>query len=182
MDDAFLIRQVTGGHRDAFRLLVIRYQRPLFRFLVGFGFEQAAIEDLAQETLLRAYRALADFDAARSSFSSWLFTIAKHLALNEGARSHRRRPHDEIPTELPSGEAALASDALERHERGHRLRQALEQVPGILRSALVLSYLKEHSLDEIALIEGCTVGAVKARISRGKQQLLAVYLDMEKSS
>lgn len=180
MDDAFLIRQVTGGHRDAFRLLVIRYQRPLFRFLVGFGFEQAAVEDLAQEAFLRAYRSLHDFDAARSSFSSWLFTIAKHLALNEGARSHRRRPHDEIPAELPGEEVASTPDVLERHERGHRLRQALARVPEMLRSALVLSYLKEHSLNEIAAIEGCTVGAVKSRIVRGKQQLLAAYLDMEK--
>jgi RNA polymerase sigma-70 factor (ECF subfamily) len=182
MDDGFLIRQVLGGHRDAFRLLVIRYQRPLFRFLGGFGFEQAAVEELAQETFLRAYRRLVDWDAAKSSFSSWLFTIAKHLALNEGARSRRRQAHVELSLELPSEGEGAAPDAIAERERSHRLGRALERLPQLLRSALVLAYLKEHSMEEIAAIEGCSVGAVKSRIFRGKQQLLAAYLELEKST
>ena len=182
MHDEFLIRQVKEGQRNAFRLLVVRYQRALFRFLGGFGIEPAAVEELAQETFLRAYRSLADWDASKSSFSSWLFTIAKHLAINESARSRRRRAHTEISPELPNDTAALASDALEVHERSHRLRAALQRVPQLLRSALVLAYLKEHSLEEIAAIEDCSVGAVKSRIVRGKQHLLAAYLDMEKST
>ncbi len=93
MDDGFLIRQVLGGNRDAFRLLIVRYQRPLFRFLGGFGLDQAAAEELAQETFLRAFRDLSGYDASKASFSSWLFTIAKHLAMNETVSSRRRAPH-----------------------------------------------------------------------------------------
>jgi len=54
MDDGFLIRQTLSGKPNAFRLLVVRYQRPLFRFLGGFGLDQAVAEELAQETFLRA--------------------------------------------------------------------------------------------------------------------------------
>jgi RNA polymerase sigma-70 factor, ECF subfamily len=81
MDDGFLIRQTITGNRNAFRLLVVRYQRPLFRFLGGFGLGQAVAEELAQEAFLRAYRNLANYDAAKAKFSSWLFMIAKHLAM-----------------------------------------------------------------------------------------------------
>src|SRR5512147_605104 len=96
MDDGFLIRQVLGGNRNAFRMLVVRYQRPLFRLLAGFGLAQAVSEELAQEVFLRAFRNLSTFDPAKASFATWLFTIAKRLALNEVARAGHRAPHLEI--------------------------------------------------------------------------------------
>jgi len=67
MDDGFLIRQTLSGKPNAFRLLVVRYQRPLFRFLGGFGLDQAVAEELAQETFLRAYRNLAGYERTRRS-------------------------------------------------------------------------------------------------------------------
>ena len=70
MDDAFLVSQVVAGNREAFRLLVLRYERALFRFLGFLGLEPAAAEDLAQETFLRAYRALGSFEPERAKFSS----------------------------------------------------------------------------------------------------------------
>jgi RNA polymerase sigma-70 factor (ECF subfamily) len=175
MDDDFLIRQTLGGNRNAFRLLVVRYQRPLFRFLAGFAFDQAVAEELAQETFLRAYRNLAAWDADKAKFSSWLFTIAKHAAMNEKARIHQRAPHLDVSaseTELSDRHSAPgAHEALEAAERRSRVQQALHRLPEVLRSALVLAYLKELSLDDIAAIEGCSVGAVKSRIFRGKQLL-----------
>jgi RNA polymerase sigma-70 factor, ECF subfamily len=171
MDDGFLIRQVTGGNRNAFRLLILRYERPLFKFLAGFGVEQAVAEELAQEAFLRAYRSLATFDSAKSAFSSWLFTIAKHLVLNETARSARRIPHVAITEDAAVVEAPPASHAIEDAEQSSHLRRVLETLPTALRSALVLAYLKEHSMEEIAAIEGCSVGTVKSRIYRGKQLL-----------
>jgi len=183
MDDGFLIRQVLSGNRNAFRLLVVRYQRPLFRFLGGFGLVQAVAEELAQETFLRAYRNLSGYDAGKAKFSSWLLTIAKHLAMNEKARSHQRAPH----TDVLSSEAELsgldsvprAHQALEVEERRTRVQRALQSLPEVLRSALVLAYLKELSLDEIAIIESCSVGAVKSRIFRGKQLLRAELAETE---
>jgi len=186
MDDGFLIGQVLSGNRNAFRLLVVRYQRPLFRFLGGFGLAQAVAEELAQETFLRAYRNLSVYDPAKAKFSSWLLTIAKHLAMNEKARSHQRAPHTDVSAIEAewSGRDPVprAHEALETEERSTRVQRALQRLPEVLRSALVLAYLKELSLDEIATIEGCSVGAVKSRIFRGKQLLRAELVQKEDGS
>jgi RNA polymerase sigma-70 factor, ECF subfamily len=187
MDDNFLIRQILGGHRNAFRLLVIRYQRPLFRYLGGFGLGRAVTEELAQEVFLRAFRALDSFDASKAAFSTWLFTIAKRLALNERSRSRERATHVE-PEEsqmAASQEAAgerledRPDDRLERSERRSRVRQALQTLPEALRSTLLLAYLKELSMDQIAQIENCALGTVKSRIFRGKALLRAALVDWE---
>ena len=177
MDDGFLIRQTISGNRNAFRMLVVRYQRPLFRFLGGFGLGQAVAEELAQEAFLRAYRNLASYDVAKARFSSWLFTIAKHLAMNERARSSRRAPHTDVSAgeaELPErGSVPSAHEAIEAKERRRSVHRALQRLPEVLRGTLILAYLKELSMDEIASIESCSVGAVKSRIFRGKQLLRA---------
>jgi RNA polymerase sigma-70 factor (ECF subfamily) len=176
MDDGFLIGQTLSGNRNAFRLLVVRYQRPLFRFLGGFGLGQAVAEELAQETFLRVYRNLAGYDAAKAKFSSWLFTIAKHLAINEKARSSQRASHVDVANQadLPSRDSAWDPHAAsESSQRRGRVQRALQRLPDVLRSALILAYLKELTMDDIATVEGCSVGAVKSRIFRGKQLLRA---------
>lgn len=179
MDDGFLIRQVTSGNGNAFRLLILRYQRPVFRFLAGFGVEAAVGEELAQETFLRAYRSLTSYDSSKASFSSWLFTIAKHLVLNETARSSRRLPHVPVTDEAELGTVPAPGDELEHAERWSQMRRMLQTLPQALRTALVLAYLKEHSMEEIAAIEGCSVGAVKSRIHRGKELLRLRLAQME---
>jgi len=183
MDDGFLTRQVLAGNRNAFRLLVVRYQRPLFRFLGGFGHGQAVAQELAQESFLRAYRNLASYDASKARFSSWLFTIAKHLAMNEAARCYRHAPHADMATseaELPVQETApLAHEMLEKEQRRSRVHEELQKLPQLLRSAVVLAYMRELSMDDIAKIESCTVGTVKSRIFRGKQLLRAALAETE---
>jgi RNA polymerase sigma-70 factor (ECF subfamily) len=88
MDDRFLTEQSAKGNKNAFRLLVLRYQRMVFSFLGKF-FQVQVQEDLAQETFLRAYRHIADFDAEKgASFSTWLITIARNLAINERAKKN----------------------------------------------------------------------------------------------
>jgi RNA polymerase sigma-70 factor (ECF subfamily) len=190
MDDRELIRRILEGESDTYRILVIRYQRPLFRFLRAFRLPEAVVEELAQETFLRAYRSLASYDSARgATFSTWLFTIAKNLALNESARARTRGEgrgragadaaagEDTRPRDATVDRAAVTDppqlEALERAERRSMLGRALGALPRAFRSAVVLAYLKELSLDEIAVIERCSVGTVKSRIFRGKRLLAA---------
>jgi RNA polymerase sigma-70 factor (ECF subfamily) len=180
MDDRELIRQVLAGDSDAYRILVVRYQRPLFKFLRAFRLPEAVVEELAQETFLRAYRSLASYDSARgATFSTWLFTIAKNLALNESARARTRGEGrgragaDAAAIDRAAVTAPPQLEALERAERRSMLGRALGALPRAFRSAVVLAYLKELSLDEIAVIERCSVGTVKSRIFRGKRLLAA---------
>ena len=67
MNDRFLTEQSTKGNKNAFRMLVLRYQRMVFSFLGKFLFQTQVLEDLAQETFLRAYRHIADFDAEKGA-------------------------------------------------------------------------------------------------------------------
>jgi RNA polymerase sigma-70 factor (ECF subfamily) len=180
MEDGFLIRQVLGGNPNAFRMLVVRYQRPLFRFLGGFGLGQAVTEELAQEVFLRAFRSLASFDPAKAAFPTWLFTIAKRLAMNERARLGQRTEHVAADEDhLPAADAPSAQEGIESRERAGRVRRALQALPETLRSALLLAYSKELSLEQIAEIESCAVGTVKSRIFRGKALLRAALVNSE---
>ena len=176
IDDAALIAQVRAGQRDAFRMLVVRYQGPMFRFLATFRLSAAQREELAQEAFLRAYRNLESYDASRAAFSSWLLVIAKNLALNEMARAHRREqplqglPEDSAAFSPPAGQAGAHAE-LEGAERRSLLDRALSSLPEVFRSALVFAYIHELSLENIATIENCSVGTVKSRIFRAKQML-----------
>ncbi len=173
MDDTFLIGQAVRGNTQAFRLLVLRYQRPLFRFLNGFTLPAGRIEEIAQETLLRAYQNLASYRAERgASFVTWLFVIAKRLALNELARSEHQYQSVEIEQAIAvETDTASPQECLEHEQQQQQVLAALQQVDEPYRSALVLSYIEELKLSEIAEIEQCSLGTVKSRIFRGKQQL-----------
>jgi RNA polymerase sigma factor, sigma-70 family len=176
MEDSFLIGQTLAGQRDAFRLLVLRHQRGVFRFLGVLGFRGQVAEDLAQEAFLRAYRHLTDFEPSRAKFSTWLFTLVRNLAANEAARAHRRQ--EDLGWELESGPALAdrAPDPLQAavaHETQHRLREALGRLPAVLRTALLLTRVEGLSLEEVATVEGCAVGTVKSRVFRARELLRA---------
>jgi len=182
MDDAELVRTVVDGDQDAFRVLVLRYERPLFRFFARFGFAPALREDLAQETFLRAFRALASFDPARGSLAAWLFTIARNLAASERARI---RPHREVRTADGAPEPRSAEDGPaelnERAETIARVQHALAGLPGPLHSTFVLAEVRDLSLKEVARIEGCALGTVKSRVHRAREQLRAALGAKEKA-
>ena len=173
MDDRLLAEQSAQGDMTAFRHLVLRYQRMIFSFLGKFLFQEQVLEDLAQETFLRAYRHIGDFDAEKgASFSTWLMTIARNIALNEKARKRRRgeqpinftKMNQALPGESPQ-------DILEKSNLISRVHNAINQLPEQFHTAVILSYFDELSIEEIAQIEGCPIGTVKSRVFRGKQIL-----------
>src|SRR5262249_42411616 len=134
LNDTAIICLVLAGNRDAFRILVVRYQRPIFRFLAAFRLPPAQREELAQETFLRAFERLGDFDASRGTFSSWLFTIAKNLAAHElGRMSHRREQLVELLPEAPPSVAASPGQqaALESAEQTSLALRALATLPDV---------------------------------------------------
>jgi len=176
MEDAFLIQQTLTGDQQAFRLIVLRYQGPLFRFLGLLGFRGARAEDVAQETFLRAFKALHSFDPARAAFSTWLFTIARRLAIAEWRRSQREQPMA-APAE---GAPSRTPDPAERTlltERARRVENALRALPEQLRTTFFLAQLEELSLEEVAELEGCAIGTVKSRVFRAREQLRLVLAE-----
>src|SRR3954467_12365050 len=95
-DELQVIRRVLGGDIEAFRLLVERYQAPLFCLIRNLVPGAADREDVAQEVFLSAYRHLAAFDPGRAAFSTWLWTIARNRCLN-AAKKKRPLPLGDLP-------------------------------------------------------------------------------------
>jgi len=140
---------------------------------MGLGYGQA--QEVAQEALLRAWRHLGQYDPGRGSFSTWLFTIARNLAVDELARIARRPDGVHVddlaePPEAP-WEGPEPQQALELDRRRRALHAALKRLPVADRGVLALAYLSELDIPDIARIEHCTAGAIKSRLHRARNRL-----------
>jgi RNA polymerase sigma-70 factor (ECF subfamily) len=155
----------------AFRAFVVRYERPVFALLSRILGRGPEIEDLAQETFLRAFRALPEFDpdgAAR--VSTWLLTIATRLALDSKRKSATVRAHVESAT--PS---SVTNDTPERNSARAELRRAIAEATADLaedqRAVFVLAEFHGFSIAEIAQAVGANESTVKTRLFRARERL-----------
>lgn len=178
MDDLFLIQQTVNGHKDAFKFLVIRYQRPIFSFLNTFSLSSQITHEIAQETFLKAFQSLKSFDSTQgASFSTWLFTIAKNHALNHLSKaSVSKEVGFDLKIEFSAEENQQST--LENEEKTSTVKKAIQKLPRNFKNVLILSYFDELSIDEIAQIENCPIGTVKSRLYRGKQLLRTQLIEM----
>jgi RNA polymerase sigma-70 factor, ECF subfamily len=169
-DDLPTIQRVLAGDRDAFRLLVERYQGPLLCLVGNIFADKNDCDDIAQDTFLAAYRRLGSYDPTKAKFSTWLLTIARNKCVN---RHKKRKPVvvDELPPRLdyrgPDDDAVGA-------ELFARLDRALDELPMEQKAAFVLAEIQGLPHDEICRIEGVPLGTVKSRISRAKEKLRAL--------
>ncbi len=170
----------TGQHcraqsEHAFAQLVAHYQGPLFGFLGRMGFAQAQAEDLAQESFLRAWRHLHNYDAQRAEFSTWLFSIARNLALNEWKRAaHQNEVWEGHAPADAASTAPTPPELLERKQQQAQLQAALALLAVADRCVLALAYISELDMASIARIEACSLAAVKTRLYRARQRLLEI--------
>jgi RNA polymerase sigma-70 factor (ECF subfamily) len=169
--DNTILKQIKQGDKRAFSLLVDRFQKPLFSYPGKMGLSQAIAEEVAQETFIRAWQAREKFDPARAAVITWLFTIARRLAINEFQRAMHRyeRVNNHQSLEEYADEASQAS--LSNQEQQQLLSYALSKLPVDDRSLVALAYIKEFEFSAIAEIENIPVGTVKSRLYRIRQQL-----------
>lgn len=171
MEITDVVQRILSGDRQAFAEVVSHYQGPLFRYLGRMGLARERAEEIAQETFLRVWTRLGAFDSRRGSFSTWLFTIAHRLALNElGRASTRQELSVAVEHDPPCGQAGPA-EALAAAQRRRSLVAALLELPSRERSAIALAYIEGLSLADVARIEGCAVGAIKTRLHRARRRL-----------
>ena len=166
------LRRIQGGDRQAFALVVKEYQGPLFGFFSRMRLSQGQAEELSQETFLRAWKNLDHFDPHMAQFSTWLFTIARNLALNELARPVAAQEvwEGEVPLD-PACEQPQPPDALALMQIRKRLQAALLQLSVADRCVVALAYISELELSAVARIEDCSVGAIKTRLHRARRKL-----------
>ena len=178
-EDVQLAARAQMGDRPAFERLVRRYQDRVFRFILRMvGIRDEAM-DLAQETFLKAYRALPGW-RPEARFSTWLFQIARNAALD----ALRRRRHIDFvsltsgPDEEaidPCDTAPLPEELLADKQRIGLLERALRELPVEQREILLLRELEDMSYADIAATLNIEVGTVKSRIARARVAVLAHY-------
>jgi RNA polymerase sigma-70 factor (ECF subfamily) len=177
--DAAAVAQVLAGDRDAFRVLVERHSRSLFRVAFRMTGNENDAEEVVQETFLRAYRNLSRFEQ-RANFGTWLYRIAINCAhdLRRVRQKHdeRREPEreDEEGMErmdtLPSGDPGPDRVVFSR-EVQRRVAAAMEGLGQLERAAFVLRHFEGYSIEEIGRTLGLRESATKNSIFRAVQKL-----------
>jgi len=168
MTDATLVRRVLDGDPRAFTILVDRHLQPCLRFATRMLGGRHDAEDVTQEALLRAYRALATYDTA-GSFRTWLFAILVNrcrTSLLQRSRYVRRVVTDEdVMHNAVSGDDAAATELRIEIER------ALALLEPDQREAFLLKHVEQLGYDEIAAVTGAGVSALKMRVKRACERL-----------
>ena len=161
------------GDRDALTGLIRATQRDLMRFLGPLS-SAGDVEDLTQETYLRAVRALPEF-AGRSSVRTWLFAIGRRVAADAVRRATRRPRVAVLPDWQPAADAASSGHA--RIEDPHALTDLLAGLAPERREAFVATQLAGLSYAEAAEVCGCPVGTIRSRVARAREDLVAAMGD-----
>jgi RNA polymerase sigma-70 factor (ECF subfamily) len=176
--DQSLIDQTLAGRREAFGLLVERYQHRLFHGLLHALGSVEDAQDVAQDAFVSAFEKLASFKG-QAAFYSWLFRIALNAGISAKRKTRRmtasvdaRReesglePTDDDPSNEPS-------NAMHVSDRQRLVRQALSELSDEFRTALVLKEMDGMSYEEIATVVDVPLGTVRSRIHRARLELRA---------
>jgi RNA polymerase sigma-70 factor, ECF subfamily len=166
-----LVQQARAGRPEAWDRLFHRYQLPLYSYVHELVQDEQASLDIVQETFVRALRHLGSLREDRR-FGSWLFGIAHQQCLQQWRRLARelRVREDDIPEDLPDPGPG-PDEWLLRHEQEEQFLAALAKLSAGHRSVLLLRFLEEFSLEEIAAATGLPQGTVKSRLHYAKQAL-----------
>jgi RNA polymerase sigma-70 factor (ECF subfamily) len=176
MDDKALIEAHLAGNTRAFEQLLNKHLSPVYRFIFQMARDREAADDIVQETFIKAWKHLADFDREKS-FKTWLFTIAKRTAFDH-FKKKKALPFSAFDDgeggtafEEVGDEQALPDELLAREEAAADLDRALARLPEGSRTILLLAYREDLSLQEIAEILGEPYNTVKSRHNRAIRKL-----------
>lgn len=177
--DAELMLRVREGDTESFTLLLERHRNPVIHFLYRMVQNQSVAEELAQEVFLRVYRSRANYEPT-AKFTTWLFRIASHLALNWIRDRRNERGQESLDAETPDGMARQVSDrkisaeqAMVRESRFEEIRRAIQSLPEKQRAAVLMHKYEEMEYSQIASVLECSESAVKSLLFRAYETLRA---------
>jgi RNA polymerase sigma-70 factor (ECF subfamily) len=179
--DRQLVERARNGDKRAFDLLVQKYHRRLMRLLSRMVRNQEEVEDIAQETFIKAYRALPQFrgDAA---FYTWLYRIGVNTARNFLSSRGRSLPtisdqavndDDEPDERLVAQDISTPESMLLSKQVAYAVNEAIDALPEELRTAITLREMEGMSYEEIAEMMACPIGTVRSRIFRAREAIAA---------
>ncbi len=179
--DRQLVERARNGDKRAFDLLVQKYHRRLMRLLSRMVRNQEEVEDIAQETFIKAYRALPQFrgDAA---FYTWLYRIGVNTARNYLSSRKRQMPtisdqamndDDDVDERIVAQDINTPESMLLSKQVAMAVNDAVEALPEELRTAITLREMEGLSYEEIAEMMVCPIGTVRSRIFRAREAIAA---------
>lgn len=172
--------RVKRGDMAAFEELVEKYKQPVIHLIYRMLHDLDEAEDLAQTVFVRVYQS-ADRYAVSAKFSTWIFTIARHLCLNE-IRRRSRHPAESLeasqteneesaPRQFQDQKTFSPPQAFLHGELENKIQEALDALPEKQRLAIALCRENELSYEDIAKVLGCSLSATKSLIHRGRETL-----------
>ena len=190
--DLMLVERTVAGDQHAFELLVIKYQRRIQRLIGRMVRDVDLVEDIAQDTFIRAYRALHQF-RGDAQFYTWLYRIAVNTAKKAlmelkhdptVSESSFRSADDENETSQPRNEPTsdeTPESVLAAKEIGAVVNAAMDALPEELRQAVTLREIEGLTYEEIAAVMACPIGTVRSRIFRAREAISAKIRPMLES-
>ncbi len=178
--DAALVAQARAGNGEAFRVLVERHSRKVFRLAFRLSGNEEDAEDIVQETFLRAYRGLERFNE-QAQFSSWIYRIAANYALDM-LRGRKRRTEQSLSAPALNGDGVAMVDRLASPEPGpdriaaggqlqKRIQSALEELTPQERVAFTLRHFEGHTVEEIGAALNVSASATRNAVFRAVQKV-----------
>ncbi len=176
--DQALVERVQRGEKQAFDVLVLKYQNKIIQLVNRYVHDPDEARDVAQEAFIKAYRAIGRF-RGDSAFYTWLYRIAINTAKNYLVASGRRPPRSDIDAqdaEQYEGATGLREYATPEHlllkdEIQQVIATAIDDLPDDLRTAITLRELEGLSYEEIAQTMECPIGTVRSRIFRARDAI-----------
>lgn len=168
--DAGLLARIAAGDRAAFAIFFGRYAVRVKAFLMRAGTRPDEADELAQEVMVTVWRKASQFDPARASAATWLFTVARNRRIDLIRRSARPAPDPQDPLFQPDPEPDGAQ-ILGQEQRDRTVREALASLPAEQRAVLAAAFQEGLSQTEIALKFGLPLGTVKSRVRLAMERL-----------
>ena len=176
--DQELVQRVQAGDKNAFDVLIIKYQQRIINVITGFVHDPVEAQDVAQEAFVKAYRAIPNF-RGDSVFYTWLYRIAINTSKNHLAARARRPPTSDVDAadatnvydapelkEFETPESNLVSDELEQ-----AIHQAIDELQEDTATAIKLREFEGMSYEEISEAMECPIGTVRSRIFRAREAI-----------
>jgi RNA polymerase sigma-70 factor (ECF subfamily) len=177
--DAELMLRVREGDGASFGVLLDKHRSPVIHFLYRMVQNHAVAEELAQEVFLRVYRSRSSYEPT-AKFTTWLFRIATHLALNalrDGRNERSQERLDDDSSDMPARQVSDQRPSIEQslvyRDRLDEVRQAIKTLPEKQRAAVLMHKYEEMEYSQIARVLSCSESAVKSLLFRAYETLRA---------
>jgi len=181
-EDKELVERTIKGEKEAFEMIIRKYQQPLLNYIGRMVGERELALDFTQEVFIRTYSSL-HFYKPQYKFGTWLFKIASNFIIDYWRKKKidafsldQQQANNLLPLQVSDEEPSIVKK-FETSELRERIERALEKIPAPLREVFVWRHVNEFSYEEIAEIKGLPVGTIKNRVFQAKELIRKLLED-----